>query len=610
MKKKSRFSTYSTRHFCFRCFSSLIPSAFLLGIVGGILAALAIVFLTQRFFRSGDSDDVLLVQVDGNSMLPFLCGGTIFETCPKCLLRAPRSDYGASVCPNCGWMVHEKIRSSKSYLQKSRQKICFGDLLEVVPQEKYEWDDLVVATPSEKIGPVVKRIVGLPGDRLEVQNGVLYRNGQRAVHSLEAWKQMRILVFSDDFRPDGVSRWIPVASSALSSSASQTVSNDLSHDKVSKWVRLLTTPQSQSAGDQNALFSKSQSAEDSASPSSSGIPGIVCLPDGWRFDSPDPRGIKYVHQTGRFVSTSDGRVFCRLEPAPITNYRAENGTQFPSRSIGMIHELLCAFELTGIRGTSSDFRLIVSLPTLPGKHFFVLIPQSEKKTDSELKTEFQEMFATNPTLSLPSVDEELSENQTINVSFFRMEKEMSLGTTFPLLFSTLDGLPRLTVGEAPLREFLTFSLSPSFDSESRSASAVVSDAPFSISATNPSQFLSQQLPTENLSAPPPASVKIWRLGNLAIEIRHLQLFRGEYWEKNLTKFHKFTQKEKKTLAFNCESEYYLIGDNFFVSEDSRHWGTVPHAKIHGKVILPGRTAPKTKRNAVSNFNTQTPCSTD
>ncbi|MBO5436852.1 MAG: hypothetical protein J6A23_04245, partial [Thermoguttaceae bacterium] len=212
--------------------------------------------------------DVLLVQVSGNSMLPTLDGGTVYETCTQCGIHAPRGNGGTSICPNCGWLTHERERSTDTYRKASRQEIRYSPLLQAVPQKNYELDDIVVLTPNEETGPVIKRIVGLPGDILEVRNGVLYRNGIRSIRPLERWKQMRIPVYLDDFRPNGISRWLPISAS---------------------------------------FPARSDSPESSAS--------VTPMPQGWSFSSPKPAGILYAHQSGRFVTSSDGLPICRMEPA-------------------------------------------------------------------------------------------------------------------------------------------------------------------------------------------------------------------------------------------------------------------------------------------------------
>ncbi len=140
-------------------------------------------------------------------MLPTLRGGTVYETCLECGFHGPRASLGTSVCTNCGWMTLEKVRETEKYRTESEMEIIQDKLTLTAPQEKYALDDIVVLTPNAKVGTVIKRIVGLPGDTLEIREGALFRNGKRFVRPLKLWREMRIPVYLDDFRPRKVSRW-------------------------------------------------------------------------------------------------------------------------------------------------------------------------------------------------------------------------------------------------------------------------------------------------------------------------------------------------------------------------------------------------------------------
>lgn len=51
-----------------------------------------------------------------------------------------------------------------------------GDKMIIVRSNTYEHGDIVVFN-SHKDGTYVKRVIGVPGDRIEVKNGSVYRNG-------------------------------------------------------------------------------------------------------------------------------------------------------------------------------------------------------------------------------------------------------------------------------------------------------------------------------------------------------------------------------------------------------------------------------------------------
>ncbi len=527
-------------------------------IAGGLLSAavcipvfFAILPLWKPF------GEVLLVQVSGNSMLPTLDGGTVYETCTQCGIHAPRGNCGTSICPNCGWLTHERERSTAAYRKVSRQEIRYSPLLQTVPQKNYEIDDIVVLTPNKETGPVIKRIVGLPGDILEVRNGVLYRNGARSIRSLECWKQMRIPVCLDDFRPNGISRWIPISASFLAGPDS---------------------PESSAA--------------------------VTPMPQGWIFSSSEPAGILYAHQSGRFVPSSDGKPICRMEPAPITSQRAENGTQCPVDSIFLIDELLCTFTLSlepqeidaanALKGpeypnaanaqmkaetdtetkTETEPYLAISLPTLEGEHFFILAAGTV--SSGKLRAEIEEMARRGTFQSLAGGEKRASIYR-IPIRFPEEDGPRTAEVPFRVTVSTLDGIARLSINEQLQKETIVFDL-PEEDVFLPSTKNSESKTGFlSFEETN-GRSSTQKFPYSS-------TARIWGWGQRKIEIKHLALFRGEYWEDFLMNFHYFAQNPKKSLDFSCGSEYYVVGDNFFVSEDSRHWGTISPQQIHGKVKI-------------------------
>ena len=367
-------------------------------------------------------------------MLPELHGRAIFETCPKCQFHGLRCPTGTSVCPNCGWLTLEKERSELPH------EILPADRLRIEPQEKYVHDDLVVVVPSPEIGPVVKRVVGVPGDRLELRGGTLFRNGERVVHSLETWIKTRILVFNDDFRPEGRSRW-----------------------KVSERQEKL------------------ESHEKPESPS-------VLRKDGWELKNP-AETLTYEHETARFTSTG-----CRFVPGPITNQRAENGTQFPAAAVRFPKEFIVDFE-------------------------------------AEFEPEAKEagICVTFPTFSLTWRGDQAAGVSTRRAHF---------------IFSSLDGLPRIWLDGRPVSE----------------SEMTAEEGDF-------------------------GTIQIRNLTEQKVMIRRLVLSRGEVWEDFFTNYRKFPKNEEKIVAFDCGSEYYVVGNNLFVSDDSRVWGSISPQQILGRAVL-------------------------
>ena len=120
----------------------------------------------------------------------------------------------------------------------------------------------------------------------------------------------------------------------------------------------------------------------------------------------------------------------------------------------------------------------------------------------------------------------------------------SKGRKTRFIFSTLDGLPRLWINGRPV---------PSAEMEAEKGDF--------------------------------GTIQVRNLAGEMVALRHLVLWRGEIWEDFSANYHNFTKKEKNLVAFDCGSEYYIIGNNLFVSEDSRVWGGISPRQILGRATL-------------------------
>jgi signal peptidase I len=157
--------------------------------------------------------------VPTGSMWPALAGNHRATDCPRCgyrvLVGQPRTErgsaadrdrfYRAAVCPNCGC----------TELGLDRVPECPGDHL-LVNKSVFDlrrprrWEMVVFRCPADPAKAFVKRIVGLPGETLQVRGGDVYIDGQLARKSLEEVRAVRIPVFDNNYQPgpDGFrDRW-------------------------------------------------------------------------------------------------------------------------------------------------------------------------------------------------------------------------------------------------------------------------------------------------------------------------------------------------------------------------------------------------------------------
>ncbi len=145
--------------------------------------------------------------VPTGSMAPTLLGNHREIVCPNCDFRFAMGldDEGRSghpVCPNCG----------QSGLEKASAVECNGDRV-LVQKFIYDfrrprrWEVAVFNYPGEPSVAYVKRVVGLPGETIQIERGDILINGKIARKTLAEQRAMRILVFDNAFPPRDVSRF-------------------------------------------------------------------------------------------------------------------------------------------------------------------------------------------------------------------------------------------------------------------------------------------------------------------------------------------------------------------------------------------------------------------
>ena len=171
------------------------------------LACLAIAVLLLRSFL------VEGYMISTGSMAPALYGYHKRVICPSCdqLFARGIAFDGASVmaddgelsggghqvvCPNCG---QASIDVSSVPRNHGDQLLVLKNAYEF--QSPQRWEVVVFRNPNQPTQAYVKRIAGLPGERVQIIDGDLYANGSICRKSLEAQRAMRILVFDADHPP-------------------------------------------------------------------------------------------------------------------------------------------------------------------------------------------------------------------------------------------------------------------------------------------------------------------------------------------------------------------------------------------------------------------------
>jgi hypothetical protein len=108
-----------------------------------------------------------------------------------------------AICPNCGFREN-KVESSAKQV---------GMAVGVVPRDfaknpPRRWEVAAFRErDSDRVN--VKRVVGLPGERLAIRGGDLFVGEQRVQKSLPEFRELAQLVYDDDFRPQRSPQRLP-----------------------------------------------------------------------------------------------------------------------------------------------------------------------------------------------------------------------------------------------------------------------------------------------------------------------------------------------------------------------------------------------------------------
>ncbi len=152
--------------------------------------------------------------VQGGSMAPTLLGSHIDSTCPQCGFTfscdvqdcEDRPSTWCAVCPNC----------ATEFAPSSPGGVLTGDRVLIdrtafLLQRPKRWEVIAFRRSSRGQELVVKRVVGLPGEKIEIKDGDVYAGGEIQRKSLRQQRAMRILVHDnhDDNYTGATPRWRP-----------------------------------------------------------------------------------------------------------------------------------------------------------------------------------------------------------------------------------------------------------------------------------------------------------------------------------------------------------------------------------------------------------------
>jgi len=152
-------------------------------------------------------------QISTGSMAPTLLGHHKWGVCSSCRYRfAVGVSQGRAPammdCPNCGL---EGIDLRGAPVSEGDQLLVHKTAFEFRAPRR--WEVVVFRNPGLPTEAYVKRLVGLPGETIEIREGDIYADGTIQVKDLETQREMRIPVYNHEFAPPSregwQSRWVP-----------------------------------------------------------------------------------------------------------------------------------------------------------------------------------------------------------------------------------------------------------------------------------------------------------------------------------------------------------------------------------------------------------------
>ena len=144
--------------------------------------------------------------IETGSMAPCLVGKHRPVQCPNCKFRFAVDGTGSGrhgICPNCD---ERGIDLDLFPLYEGDHLLVFRGLYEYRAPRR--WEVIVFQNPGKPRQAYVKRLIGLPGESVQIRRGDIYVSGEIQTKDYATQCGLRIPVFDNDFRPSaGDAEW-------------------------------------------------------------------------------------------------------------------------------------------------------------------------------------------------------------------------------------------------------------------------------------------------------------------------------------------------------------------------------------------------------------------
>ena len=133
---------------------------------------------------------IVPVMVAGSSMAPTLNGRHVVATCPHC---AAAAQIGTDQLPPGGWIACSNCAALQTVnnLSVSAGDAIWIDRTAFILRAPRRWEVVVFQCPDDASRLCVKRVLGLPGERIAIRDGELFVDGFKLPKPLDLAYQIR-----------------------------------------------------------------------------------------------------------------------------------------------------------------------------------------------------------------------------------------------------------------------------------------------------------------------------------------------------------------------------------------------------------------------------------
>lgn len=171
-------------------------SSTLMGVVNTVewvILALILAFVFRAFHMEA-------FRIPTGSMAETLRGAHHHLRCEQCgfLYDLGTDGYGSGgpKCSNCGYIVKEEIQRASSNGDRILVLKCIYEF-----SDPKRWDVAVFKYPVDPTENYIKRMIGLPGETVEIVDGDIFINGEIARKPAKVQREMWMPVFDNDYQP-------------------------------------------------------------------------------------------------------------------------------------------------------------------------------------------------------------------------------------------------------------------------------------------------------------------------------------------------------------------------------------------------------------------------